>query len=69
MGSFIMVILLFCGFLVVSSIKILKEFERGVVLRLGRLQGARGPGIVIVIPGIETMYRIDMRTVTLDVPS
>jgi regulator of protease activity HflC (stomatin/prohibitin superfamily) len=49
--------------------KVLKEFERGVVFRLGRLVGARGPGLIILIPGIERMQRVDLRTVTFDIPS
>jgi regulator of protease activity HflC (stomatin/prohibitin superfamily) len=52
-----------------SAVKILREYERAVIFRLGRLMPHRGPGIVIVIPLIETMQRIDMRTLTLDVPS
>ena len=52
----------------ISGIKILKEYERGVVFRLGRMVGARGPGIVYVIPGIEKMVRMDLRTVTMDIP-
>lgn len=55
-------------FLVVTCIKILNEYERGVVFRFGRLMGARGPGMIILIPGIEKMVRIDLRTVTMDVP-
>jgi regulator of protease activity HflC (stomatin/prohibitin superfamily) len=55
--------------LVVGGVKIIREYERGVILRLGRLAGARGPGIIYVIPGIEQMYKIDLRTITLDVPS
>ncbi len=55
--------------LLASGIKILREYERGVVFRLGRLTGARGPGIIYVIPGIEQMFRVDLRTITLDVPS
>ena len=47
----------------------MREYQRGVVLRLGRLVGARGPGIIYVIPLIERMYRMDLRTITLDVPS
>lgn len=54
--------------LVVSGVKIFKEFERGVVFRLGRLVGYRGPGLSFVIPLIEQMERVDLRTVTLDVP-
>lgn len=48
--------------------KILKEYERGVVFRLGRLVGARGPGLTLLIPGIERMERVDLRTVTMDIP-
>jgi regulator of protease activity HflC (stomatin/prohibitin superfamily) len=55
--------------LVISGVKILPEYERAVVFRLGRLTGARGPGIVYVIPLIEQMARLDLRTITLDVPS
>lgn len=51
-----------------SGIKILREFERGVIFRLGRLVAARGPGLIYVIPGIEKMLRVDLRTVTMDVP-
>ena len=54
--------------LLFSGLRVLKEFERGVVFRLGRLIGARGPGVVIVIPIIERMERVDLRTVTMDVP-
>ncbi len=54
--------------LLVSGVKVLKEFERGVIFRLGRLVGARGPGIIYVIPVIERMQRVDMRTITLEVP-
>jgi regulator of protease activity HflC (stomatin/prohibitin superfamily) len=53
---------------IVSGIKILKEYERGVVFRLGRMVGARGPGMVYIIPGIEKMVKMDMRTVTMDIP-
>ncbi|MFQ5477463.1 MAG: slipin family protein [Candidatus Binatia bacterium] len=52
-----------------SGFKIMKEYERGVVLRFGRLVGHRGPGIIYVIPGIERMSRIDLRTITMDIPS
>jgi regulator of protease activity HflC (stomatin/prohibitin superfamily) len=52
----------------ISGIKILKEYERAVVFRLGRMVGARGPGIVYIIPGIEKMVKMDLRTVTMDIP-
>ena len=51
-------------FLVWNAVVILSEYERAVVFRLGRLTGARGPGLVLVIPGIERYVRIDMRTFT-----
>jgi len=54
--------------LVISGIKILKEYERGVIFRLGRMVAPRGPGIVYVIPIVEKMIRIDLRTVTMNVP-
>lgn len=51
-----------------SMLKILKEYERGVVFRLGRLVGARGPGLIILIPFIERMIKVSLRTVVMDVP-
>ncbi len=53
---------------VISGVKILKEYERAVIFRLGRLVAARGPGIIYVIPLIERMQRVELRTVTMDVP-
>jgi regulator of protease activity HflC (stomatin/prohibitin superfamily) len=53
---------------IISGVKILKEYERGVVFRLGRMVGSRGPGLVYIIPGIEKMVRMDLRTVTMDIP-
>src|SRR5437879_8548204 len=52
-----------------SGLKVLREYERAVVFRLGRLVGARGPGVIYVIPGIEKALRIDLRTITMDIPS
>ena len=52
-----------------SSVFILKEYERGVVLRLGRFAGTRGPGLVIVIPFIDKLLRVDLRIITYDIPS
>jgi regulator of protease activity HflC (stomatin/prohibitin superfamily) len=51
------------------AVRIVQEYERGVIFRLGRLQGARGPGLFIIIPIIERMVKVDLRTVTMDVPS
>jgi regulator of protease activity HflC (stomatin/prohibitin superfamily) len=49
------------------SIRILREYERAVVFRLGRLLGEKGPGLVLLIPGVDRMVRVDLRTVTLDI--
>ncbi len=54
--------------LIISGIKILKEYERAVIFRLGRMVGARGPGLTYVIPGVEKMVKMDLRTVTMDIP-
>jgi len=55
--------------LVRSSIRIVSEYERGVIFRLGRVQGAKGPGLFFIIPLIDQMVKVDLRTVTLDVPT
>ncbi len=55
--------------LVLSAIKVVPEYERGVVFRLGRLIGARGPGVFFLLPLIDRMVRVDMRVVTMDVPA
>jgi regulator of protease activity HflC (stomatin/prohibitin superfamily) len=55
-------------FILWNSINILPEYERGVVFRLGRVVAARGPGLILVIPGLERMVRVDLRTLTYDVP-
>jgi regulator of protease activity HflC (stomatin/prohibitin superfamily) len=52
-----------------AAVKIVQEYERGVVFRLGRLVGARGPGLILLIPRIERMVRVDLRVITLDVPA
>jgi regulator of protease activity HflC (stomatin/prohibitin superfamily) len=52
-----------------AAVKIVQEYERGVVFRLGRLVGARGPGLILLIPKIERMVKVDLRLVTLDVPA
>ncbi len=55
--------------LLFNTVKILNEYERAVVFRLGRFTGIRGPGLIILIPGLEKMRRVDMRTITMDIPS
>ena len=51
-----------------ASIKILREYERGVIFRLGRLIGAKGPGVIFIIPGVDKLLRISLRTVALEIP-
>jgi regulator of protease activity HflC (stomatin/prohibitin superfamily) len=66
----IIVILLILAFTVFSAaVKVVQEYERGVVFRLGRLMGPRGPGLIFLIPMVERMRRVDLRIITLDVPS
>ncbi|CAN5478872.1 slipin family protein [soil metagenome] len=52
-----------------AAVKVVQEYERGVIFRLGRLVGAKGPGLFFIIPFIDRMVKIDLRTVTLDIPS
>ena len=52
-----------------AAVKIVQEYERGVIFRLGRLVGARGPGLFFIVPIIDRMIKVDLRVVTLDVPS
>src|ERR1700719_4553807 len=51
-----------------QAVRILREYERGVIFRLGKLQGAKGPGIIFLIPIVDKMVRMDLRVVTIDVP-
>lgn len=64
-GGFLFIILL----LVISSFRILREYERGVVFMLGRFWRVKGPGLILVIPGVQQMVRLDLRIIVLDVPS
>lgn len=59
----------FIIFLLILSIRILREYERGVVFTLGRFTGVKGPGLIIIIPGVQQMVKVDLRTVVLDVPT
>ncbi len=62
------IIVLAAIILISMAIKIVKEWERGVILRLGRLIGAKGPGIFFIIPFVDRMIKVDLRIVTMDVP-
>jgi len=61
-------ILFFVILILSSAIKILREYERGVVFRLGRLIGAKGPGLIFLIPLVDRMVRVSLRTIVMDVP-
>lgn len=67
-GMPILVVLVLVVMFLASAIKILSEYERAVIFRLGRIRDAKGPGLIIIIPGIDRMVRVDMRTITMDVP-
>jgi regulator of protease activity HflC (stomatin/prohibitin superfamily) len=54
--------------LAAASVRILREYERGVVFRLGRLVGPKCPGLILLIPGVDRMVRVDLRTIVLDIP-
>jgi len=72
LGSFLPLLCfggLFLLTIIWSAVKIVNEWERGVILRLGRLVGAKGPGLFFIIPIVDKMVKVDLRTVTLDIPS
>src|SRR3712207_5548531 len=65
----ILIVAIFVASVILSAIKIVKEYERGVIFRLGRVQGGpKGPGLFILLPFIDNMVKVDLRTVTMDVP-
>ncbi|ABL65198.1 slipin family protein [Chlorobium phaeobacteroides] len=64
----VLTVLILVGVFFFSAVKILREYERGVIFRLGRAIGPKGPGLIILLPGIDKMVKVDLRTVTLDVP-
>jgi regulator of protease activity HflC (stomatin/prohibitin superfamily) len=66
-GGFLF-ILIVAGTILSMSVKVLNEYERGVVFRLGRIIGAKGPGLILLVPFMDKMFRVDTRVVTLDVP-
>ena len=70
MAGFFFLFALFCFLLLVLSfVRILNEYERGVVFTLGRFWRVKGPGMIIIIPGLQEMVRVDLRTVVMDVPT
>jgi regulator of protease activity HflC (stomatin/prohibitin superfamily) len=68
-GLGVVIVLVAVAALFVFSFRVLREYERGVVFQLGRFWRVKGPGLVLVIPGVQQMVRVGLRTVTMDVPS
>ena len=68
MPSGITILIIIAIFIILSALRVLREYERGVVFRLGRIVGAKGPGLIILIPLIDKMTKVSLRTVVLDVP-
>ncbi len=65
----VIIVVVFAALFLMSGVKILREYERAVIFRLGRLVSHRGPGMIYVIPGIEKLLKVDLRTITMDIPS
>ena len=69
-SSIVYLFLIFMGILILGqAIRVLREYERGVIFRLGRLVGAKGPGLILLIPVIDKMVKVSLRTVAMDIPS
>lgn len=68
LGPTLFFVVLLAAIVLPSAIKILKEYERAVIFRLGRLRKAKGPGIIFLIPVVDKMIRVDLRIITMDVP-
>jgi regulator of protease activity HflC (stomatin/prohibitin superfamily) len=68
-GSILGIIILFLILILASAIRILREYERGVIFRLGRLVGSKGPGLILLIPLVDRMVKVSLRTIVLDVPA
>src|SRR5437660_531769 len=68
LGPWAIVLVVFALVVLPQSLRILREYERGVIFRLGKLQGAKGPGLIFLIPVVDRMVRMDLRVVTIDVP-
>ncbi len=68
LSTYFGIIIIFIVIILSSAIRILREYERGVIFRLGRLIGAKGPGLILLIPVVDRMVRVSLRTVVMDVP-
>ncbi len=67
-GPLVIVVIVLAVIILPQAIRVLREYERGVIFRLGKLQGAKGPGMIFLIPVIDKMVKMDLRVVTIDVP-
>ena len=67
LGPFVIVVVVLAIFILPQAMRILREYERGVIFRLGKLQGAKGPGLIFLIPVVDKLVRMDLRVVTIDV--
>ncbi|MGB2697759.1 MAG: slipin family protein [Candidatus Zixiibacteriota bacterium] len=67
-GTGIITIIIIVLFILANAIRILREYERGIIFRLGRLMGAKGPGLILLIPIVDRMVKVSLRIVTMDVP-
>src|SRR6516164_8389391 len=65
--AWVVPILILAAIVVPQALRILREYERGVIFRLGKLLGAKGPGLIVLIPVVDRMVKIDLRVVTIDV--
>ena len=66
--AIVVLLIIFLGIALASGVRILREYERGVIFRLGRLIAQKGPGLILLVPVIDRMVRVDLRTVTLNIP-
>ena len=69
LGPVLIFLVIAGGLLFMNAVRVVQEYERGVIFRLGRLVGARGPGLFFLIPGVERMTKVDLRVITMDVPA
>ncbi len=67
-GTGILTIIIIALFILANAVRILREYERGIIFRLGRLMGTRGPGLILLIPIVDRMVKVSLRIVTMDVP-
>ena len=69
MEGFLLTIVVIAGVILFSGVKVIREYERAVVFRLGRLVATRGPGVIFIIPLLEQAERVDLRVITMDIPA